>query len=533
MAKFHNNTKVLSFRQFDKLDGDVYQTFEIAWPVEVIECYANKATEGMLDALAEAVLELLNIPEMSEKRIAQLLNVAEELVTKIEYDLANRKFYDSQEKKLTKAGLEYIEKKETGEFQEEKVFGNMFVSRIGNDGEVFPYFYEGKLPWARDYSDILYLSFDDEVPSTLQDTDNGLKGKVNRAFHKYGRISKLSRDMEKDYKDYSEIEFIEEELRDRSFNEQETLAEIEEEKNLKNARVKILGTKAKEAYIRCRLHVAKGAPEKFVIDSPFPENITSWYSECFHRLVVNNELIYVEDEEEGLEYFCDDITSSFYAEFPEMQAHNFEQYVKINFPKMLSCSISAICLDKYKEVFRYRNLCEDGDIRRDTVVGEAAKAIELILNNYIAKTDRLNIAGKYLNNVQTEIEINDLFDDFGIGDCMAMRKEKGNLNSGRLNQKNSLLRLWNFKGNRMGASITEKYFYLVAESKYNEKSKFRKLLLTEGANIITLFDEISKARNTYGAHNDGTEAKIMPKAEYDRFDTSFKEVTKLLLEYID
>ena len=530
MAKFHNNTKVLSFRHFDKLDGDVYQTFEIAWPVEVIECYANKAAEGMLDALAEAVLELLNIPEMSEKRIAQLLNVAEELVTKIEYDLANRKFYDSQEKKLTKAGLEYIEKKETGEFQEEKVFGNMFVSRIGNDGEVFPYFYEGKLPWARDYSDILYLSFDDEVPSTLQDTDNGLKGKVNRAFHKYGKISKLSRDMEKDYKDYSEIEFIEEELRDRSFNEQETLAEIEEEKNLKNARVKILGTKAKEAYIRCRLHVAKGAPEKFVIDSPFPENITSWYSECFHRLVVNNELIYVQDEEEGLEYFCDDITSNFYAEFPEMQSHNFEQYVKINFPKMLSCSISAICLDKYKEVFRYRNLCEDGDIRRDTVVGEAAKAIELILNNYVAKTDRTQIVRKYLDTVQTEDEIRDLFENFEISSCSAMNKEIKNLYDGRLKYK-SIMK--GFFRNRMGSSIADKYFYLIAEARYNESSKFRKLILKEGVKIIELFDEISNDRNTYGAHNDGTEARIMPKAEYDRFDKNFKEVTKLLLEYID
>ena len=530
MAKFHNNTKVLSFRQFDKLDGDVYQTFEIAWPVEVIECYANKAADGMLDALAEAVLELLNVPEMSEKRIAQLLNVAEELVIKIVYDLVNRKFYNLQDKKLTREGLDYIEKKETGEFQEEKVFGNMFVSRIGDDGEVFPYFYEGKLPWARDYDDILYLSFDDEMPSTIQKTDTGLKDRVNRAFHKYGKISKISNDMEKNYSNYSEVEFIEEELRDRSFNEQETFAEIEEEKNLKNARVRILGTKPKEAYIRCRLHVAKGSPEKFVIDSPFPRNITSWYSECFHRLVLNNELIYVHDEEEGLEFFCEDITSNFYVEFPEMQSHSFDHYVKINFPKMKSCCISSICLDKYNEVFRYRILCDDGDIRRDTVVGESAKAIELILNNYIVKTDLSQTVKKYRDTVQTEDEIRDLFENFGITGCSAMNKELRNLSDGRIKDK-SIMR--GFYRNRMGSSIADKYFYLIAESRYNDESRFRKLLLAEGCKIIELFDEISKDRNTFGAHNDGTEAPIMSKEKYDRFDNNFKKVTKLLLEYID
>ena len=204
--------------------------------------------------------------------------------------------------------------------------------------------------------------------------------------------------------------------------------------------------------------------------------------------------------------------------------------MKINFPKMLSCSISAICLDKYKEVFRYRNLCEDGDIRRDTVVGEAAKAIELILNNCIANTDRAQIVRKYLDTIQTVDEIRDLFENFGITGCSAMNKEIKNLYDGRLKYK-SIMK--GFYRNRMGSSIADKYFYLIAESKFNEDSKFRKLIIAEGVKIINMFDEISNDRNTFGAHNDGTEARIMPKAEYDRFDKNFKEVTKLLLEYID
>ena len=83
MSKFRNNTRVMSFRRFDRLDGDIYTTYDIAWPVEAIECYANKVAEGMLDALAETVLELLNVKEMTPGRIASLLDISEEIVNKI------------------------------------------------------------------------------------------------------------------------------------------------------------------------------------------------------------------------------------------------------------------------------------------------------------------------------------------------------------------------------------------------------------------------------------------------------------------
>ena len=162
MSKFNMNKKVFSFRQFDRLDGDVYTTYDIAWPVEVIECLANKVSDGLLNALAEAVLELLTVPEMNNKKIAQLLDVSIEVIDEITKELGKGEhpYYDRNKKEVTEYGLTYIQKKDAGEFLEEKVFGNMFVSRV--NGEVFPFFREGKLPWGREFADILYLSFDGE-----------------------------------------------------------------------------------------------------------------------------------------------------------------------------------------------------------------------------------------------------------------------------------------------------------------------------------------------------------------------------------
>ena len=527
------NRKVLSFRQFDRLDGDVYTAYDIAWPVEVIECLANKVSDGLLDALAETVLELLLVPEMNLRKIAQLLDVGTEVIDEIIKELSKgeRPYYDRDKKVVTEEGKTYIQKKDAGEFLEEKVFGNMFISRV--NGEVFPFFREGKLPWGREFADIKYLSFDGEEQSSLKGDRLNILDKVNRAFHTYGKIAKTFKEMARDYSDYSVVEFIEEELKDRSFREEETLADIEENKNLRNARIKILDTKPKEIYIRTRLVVSKGAPEKYIIESPFPENTTSWYSQSFYRLMVNKEMIYLdEDQETSLNTFCNEmVTKQFYIDFPEMQSNNFEQYVKIQFPKMLSCSITGVCLEKYQEVFNYKLLCEKKEVKRHIVVTEATKAIELILNNYIARTDRDDIMERYKKNVQTRQEIEDLFDEFGIKDCSAQWSETKKMTKGRLYFDSSCMS--HFQRGRDGHSVVEKYHYLIAEACYNANSKFRKLILTEGTDIIEYLDFINNKRNKFGAHNDGTKPVQISNEDYIKFNDYYRKATKLLLEYID
>ncbi len=526
-----NDTKILSFRRFERADADTEITYDIAWPVEVIECYANKATDGELDALAETVLELLTVPEMSYRKIASLLMVSEEVVKMILSSLETKEYYS--EKKVTDKGNAYLQDKEVGEFTTEKVFGNMFISLM--DGEVMPYFYPGKLPWAVRGEDTYTLSYDNEIEGIegKGKKDLDLIDKVNRAYHRFGKINKMSQDQRRD-SSKREIEFYEESLVERDFSEPENLAEAEEIKNLGKARVKILDTERRRVYIKTRFTVKKADPEKFIVESPFPVNFTSWYSESFRRMRENNELIYdTEFEELGLDYFCENITTKFYADYPEMQSTNFEQYIKVNFPNMRNSSAAEALLEKYREVFNLNILCEEKhQVKRHTVITESAKAIELILNNYVANTDKANIVKQYETVIRRQEDIDSMLDDFGIEECVAKFKEMKAIGfkTGVIVQN---LSIFNSFRKYAGKTVLEKYYYLIAEAYFNEHSKFRKLLLTEGTDIIQMLDYINEKRNKYGAHNDGTKPVEIPQDEYIIYQDYFKKVTVMLVNYMD
>ncbi|WP_312072186.1 hypothetical protein [Anaerotignum propionicum] len=525
------DTKVLSFRRFERADAEAEVTYDIAWPVEVIECYANQVTDGELDALAETVLELLTVPEMSYRKIANLLMVSEEVVMKILSSLEGKEYY--QDKKVTDKGKEYLQNKEVGEFTTEKVFGNMFISLM--DGEVLPYFYAGKMPWASKRDDIYYLSYDGEADGVERRSKKNLDliDKVNRAYHRFGKINKMSQDQRRN-SSKREIEFYEDSLVERDFSEPETLAEAEEMKSMGQARVKILDTERRRAYIKTRFTVKKADPEKFIVESPFLVNFTPWYSETFRRMRENNELIYnLEMEELGLDYFCEGIATQFYVDYPEMQSTNFEQYIKVNFPNMRSSSAAEGLLEKYREVFNLNILCEDKHhVKRHTVITESAKAIELILNNYVANTDKTNIVKRYETTVRKQEDIDSMLDNFGIEECSAKRKEMYAIgNKTCVIVQN--LSIFNSFRKYTGKTVLEKYYYLVVEAYFNEKSKFRKLLLTEGIDIIQMFDFINEKRNKYGAHNDGTELLEIPQEDYRKYQDYFKKITVLLINYMD
>ena len=532
MSKFYNSKRILSFRNFEKLDADAFITYDLAWPVEIVECYANKVADDILDGLAEAVLGLLSIPETTSRKAAQLLRVSDEVIANIVKQLQTRRFIDVSKNRisLTEEGKKYLSDKETEEFQEEKVFGNMFVSRI--NGEVFPYFHEGKLPWPREFDEICYLSYDADEPSSLKDKYTDILDRINRSFHRYGRITKSSREHEKGYSDSYEIDFIEEELRDQAFDDEpETMADKEAAKVLKNSRIKLLSTPPTEAYVRARLVVSKADPKKFQIESPYPMNITSWYSDCFHRMREANELIYDEqDKEIGLDFFCENITSQFYVKYPEMQRTDFEQFVKIRYPKMFSCSISEACLEKYREIFRYNLLCERKEVSGNVVVTESAKALELILNSYIKQTRKEDVVNKYWSVIQYVPDVNDMMDAFDIKDCTAKQTEINRAKHGSIRPQVSLMN--NFK-RISGKSIMEKYYFLIADAYFNESSHFRNLLIKEGDSIIKMLDYVGLKRNRFGAHNDGDRVAVISKKDFKVFQEYFTKTTRVLLEYLD
>ena len=527
-----SDKKVLSFRRFERSDAETEVVYDIAWPVEVVECYANKVLDTKLDALAETILELLTIPEMSKKKIASLLFVSEDIIQKIIVKLTNKGYY--ADKYVTQTGLDYLKGKEDSDFSAEKVFGNMFISMM--DGEVFPYFYEEKLPRAVFEHSIYVLSYDKENERQEKSDFSNLDmlDKINRAYHKYGRIYKMSKERTKDGSK-REIDFCEEELQERDFNEVETMEDVEAEKCLKKARIKILNTEHKKVYIKTRVIVKKADPEKFIVESPFVDNITSWYSESFRRMRENNELIYtVDEEEQGIDYFCQNITKMFYADYPELQSSNFEQYININFPIMRDVSIAAVLLEKYKEVFHLNILSEEKQqIKKHTIITESAKAIELILNNYIANTEKASIVKQYESVIRQKEDIESMLENFGIQNCSAFEKECKALSNGEygtINPKQSIF--YSFRKYN-GHTVVEKYYFLIAEAYFYEKSKFRRLLLKEGVGIIEDLDFINRIRNKYGAHNDGTKLTEISQGDFLKFQEKFKKCTIQLIDYMD
>ena len=544
MAKLMSTQKVISFRNFDKLDGDTYTVQEFAWPVKVLECQASKVADRKLDILEEAILELLSVPEMTLKNIAKYLNIGDEVVSAIVVNsLVRKNFYDLQKHSLTDVGKEYLQMKNADVFTEEKVFGNVFVSMV--DGEVFPFFYGGQLPWGRYQPDMKYLSYDDEnSPDYLEDR-NALLEKVNRAFHQYGRIYRHSDNLTDEGYDKNTIQFIEEELVEADYDEQEpeTLADVETSLNLKNARIKLLKTKAQEAYILFRVVVSKAAPEKFIIESPFDMNITKWYVDCFNRMRKNNEAIYIDgDETKLLESFCQNITDTFYVEFPELLDNNPEQAIRMMYPLMQSCSRAKVLTPADKEIMNYQNLYKNSSIKARSVITEEAIAIELFLNNYIKnRADVAKTISKYENTVKYKPDLLDIFSFFGIeydqnktDNCTALFIElKKTNNYGEISHKNSLLSTYNFSGGRYGKSCMEKYFFLVVSAYYDEKSKFRRLLIDEGLDFIKKIDFINTMRNKHGAHNDGTVSVEISNENYSTYQQYFSDITNMLLKYYD
>lgn len=532
MSKQYDNN-VLSFRQFDRLDGANYVAYEFAWPVEVIECHANKVADGELDALAGAVLELLLVPDMTKKKIAVLLKVSDEVINTICRMLVSRGFFSEEEFKVTELGKTYIEKKETGEFLEEKVFGNMFVSLI--DGDVLPFFYEGSLPMPRRDNEISNLLYDEENLGFLHH-DSSLISKINKAYHRFGMIAKQSREKMRSGADRQIIEFVEETLHDRSYSEAETLAEIEEAKALKNARVKILNTPRKKMYLKARFCVKKAAPEKFIIDSPFECNITPWYSECFQRMRTNNALLfdYMEEEELSLDAYCDGITQRFYQNFPELVGNDFDIYAKINYPAMKRLSCGSVLMDKYHEVFNLNIFYEEGKVKRHTVITESAKAIELILNNYVHACDKGSVINKYERTIRTMSDVDNMLQEFGIDtsgrlDSRFKESKSVDRNTGRIVPSRSIMH--SFRGALDGKTILEKYYFLIADAYFDQNSLFRQLLIKEDIKFITDLEKINRTRNKFGAHSDGPVPTEASDQDFDEFQRIFLEATRILIKH--
>lgn len=539
-----NSKTVFSFGSFKhSLSPNAYNVIEFAWPVKAFECYANKIESGSLDALALTVLELVNLQYLRLDQIVADLGISKELLEHIiDRELLSKGYCEQSKKefKVTEKGAEYLRDITTNEISKEKVFGYMFQSLV--DGEFFPFFYEGTLPDPWHNKDGLYYV---DVKSKLaeqKEDSTSLLNKINRAYHKYGYIYHKSKEVSENAL-FDENMFVdaEDDIQDQDFDyeadlENSSLSNEEKKEltNLKNARIKLLKTTPKELYIKFRLYALKDDPGLFQINSPFEENETKWYSESFARMRRDSNITFGLSESAmmELESYCSAVTDQMYSELPELKELNPEEYLERTYPELNSCSIKAILKKSYLRLVRQEIFAQKGADNESDVIMNVYRSLELLLNNYIKKINKQKVIDSYFNSIGFESDIDDIPAYFGITDRLsAINTEKRTLSDlGKNFFKRSLMK--NFYGTKNGASLREKYYFLMYAAYLDNQLNFSKAL-KEDKSILVKIDYINYKRNDYAGHNDGCDVAEVDSKLLKDIVITFNELSSVLVSNFD
>ena len=535
---------VFSFGPFKhSLSPNAYNVIEFAWPVKAFECYASKIESGSLDALALTVLELLNLQYLRLDQIAADLGISKELLEHIiDHELLSKGYCEQNKKefKVTDKGSEYLRGITTNEINKEKVFGYMFQSLV--DDEFFPFFYEGSLPYPWHNKDGLYYVDVKSKQVGQKEDSTSLLNKINRAYHKYGYIYHKSKDVsDNPLFDANMFVDAEDDIHDQDFDyeadfENSSLSEEEKKElsNLKNAQIKLLKTTPKELYIKFRLYTLKDDPKSFQINSPFEENETKWYSETFARMRRDSNVTIGLSESDmmELESYCDTVTSQMYNELPELKELNPEEYLERTYPELNSCSLKTILKKSYLRLIRQEIFAKNGAKNEADVIMNVYRSLELLLNNYIKKINKQKIVECYFKAVGFESDIDDISAYFGITDNLsAINTEKRTLSdSGKNFSRGSLMK--NFRGNKKGISLREKYYFLMYAAYLDKNLNFAKAL-KEDKSIVAKIDYINYKRNDLAGHNDGYEVAEIDSKLLKDIVTTFNELSSVLVSNFD
>jgi hypothetical protein len=517
--------KLLVCRSFDKYDDVMYRVIDLALPVEICECSAYRIAERNLDALAEAILELMNIDITGDNEISKTMDISTDLVRSIKKSVLYAHSYISDDyKTITDEGKKYLLDGESSEYQNEKVFGNMFVSIP--DREVMPYFLEGKLPFSnpRLPREICKL-LTNENGEIVQDHAKWTP-KFARAYKLFAKISRNSDDESID-----EIEFASEEFSDVSYDEVNdaedeiaipTNAEPETELLNTYQLIKLLNTENKQTSLKTKIIVNKENPESFILLSPFGKNETNWFTKRLAWLRENN--IKISDEngkERTLNEMLQDITDEFYIQFPNLQECDFDYWLSIEYPNLKRIKCQQYLIDSFKGLYNLKKSYDNNQVEATEVIIRSHKLLETILNNYIEKNHNkkviLDKCDAFVAHDSTKVK--DIFGSYGISDCVALRYGKW---------KESLQ---NFKRSvsKYGSSVADKYFYLTIGAYFSNKTPFKRILEKDGAGFIKDLDYLNRTRNKYGAHSDDVIEKSISKEEFENFNSIATEVMKMLI----
>jgi len=516
------DNKFLVCRKFDTLD-DTYKVFELALPVEICECSAYRVTDRELDTLAEAVLELMNIEIIDGDEISRTLDISTDLVSFIKRSVLHNHSYISNDfKMVTKQGKEYLVNGESTEFQRVKVFGNMFVSIL--DGEVMPYFLEGNLPTSRFLPREMFKMLSPHEDKKIVQDNAKWTPKFAKAYKLYAKISRYSDE------DINEIEFAAEEFTDVSYeevndleNEIITLADVDvfERKSASEFHViKLLNTVKRQTYIKTKIVINRENPEIFTVLSPFDKNVTNWYTKRLTWLRENNAII---SDESGkvrtLNQMLEDITEEFYIEFPDLQTGNFDYWLSIKYPNLKRIKRQQYLMDSFKSLYNLKNFYENSSIEATQVIIKYQKLLETVFNNYIEISTNISAILRRFSSFAKEdnMKVIEIFNYYGIKDCGALRRDKW---------KESLR---NLRRSKYGSSVTDRYFYLIIDAYFSDKTPFKLILEKDAPGFINKLDYLNRTRNRYGAHSDDVVETSMSKEDFEKYDSIMNDVIKVLI----
>ena len=303
---------------------------------------------------------------------------------------------------------------------------------------------------------------------------------------------------------------------------------------MKNAQIKLLKTTPKELYIKFRLYTLKDDPKSFQINSPFEENETKWYSETFARMRRDSNVTIGLSESDmmELESYCDTVTSQMYNELPELKELNPEEYLERTYPELNSCSLKTILKKSYLRLIRQEIFAKNGAKNEADVIMNVYRSLELLLNNYIKKINKQKIVECYFKAVGFESDIDDISAYFGITDNLsAINTEKRTLSdSGKNFSRRSLMK--NFRGNKKGISLREKYYFLMYAAYLDKNLNFAKAL-KEDKSIVAKIDYINYKRNDLAGHNDGYEVAEIDSKLLKDIVTTFNELSSVLVSNFD
>jgi hypothetical protein len=517
------DNKLLICRKFDRYD-DTHRVIELAIPVEIYECSAYRVAEKKLDALSEAVLGLMNIDIISDSEIAKIMDISIDLVRLIKKSVLRTNSYISENYKMvTDLGKKYLLDGEGSEYQNEKVFGNMFVSIL--DCEIMPYFLEGKLPSNRflpkEMCKLITANVDKEI---VQDYEKWTP-KFAKAYQLFAKISRYSDDETIDEIEFASEEFNDVLYEDVSDSEEEivTLDKVKAGAEAVNSyqRLKLLKTTKKQAYLKTKIIFDMENPESFTVLSPFEKNITNWFTKRLAWLREND--IKISDESgkvTTLKEMLEDVTEEFYIQFPELQADNFDCWVSIEYPNLKRIQCQQYLIGSFKGLYNLINLYNTNQVEATVVIIKFQKLLETVLNNYIEiscnKKSVIDKCNVFASSNSTKIK--DIFKSYGITDCVALRHEKW---------KESL-RNFSRSNVKYGSSVVDRYFYLTVDAYLSDKSLFRRILERDGAGFITKIDFLNRTRNKEVHSDDVTEDEVL-KEDFDKYrDIAFDVLKELI-----